>query len=296
MGNRNSLGRYRSKTRKVHGNQFTEPADRGEDSATKRVIETTSPSSADGTTNAADTENDLSCSSAKKLRLSFESDKKECDDYYILMSFSILQTVVGRCKCEFCQESLDLVDNESFRAGLAHKLSLQCRNCGILDTFYSSPVTCNVYPDSKARRSMFAINLRSVLAFRKIGKGHKAMNTFSGFMNLSKPLSKTQYDKANEKLLSAYQDACIQSCKEAALETINKLDGSSDAVTDCQVFVDGTWQKCGHSSLTGVVTVMSKENGKCLDHIVLSKAFKGCQTWSNRTNHPEYNSWLANHD
>jgi len=49
MGKRKSLGRYRSKTRKVHGNQFTEPADRGEDSATKRVIETTSPSSADDT-------------------------------------------------------------------------------------------------------------------------------------------------------------------------------------------------------------------------------------------------------
>ena len=212
------------------------------------------------------------------------------------MSFSILQTVVGRCKCEFCQESLDLVDNESFRAGLAHKLLLQCRNCGIMDTFYSSPVTCNVYPDSKARRPMFDVNLRSVLAFREIGKGHKAMNTFSGFMNLSKLLSKTQYDKANEKLLKAYQDACIQSCKEAALGTINKLGRSSDAVTDYQVSVDGTWQKCGHSSLTGVVTVMSKENGKCLDHIVLSKACNGCQTWSNRINHHEYNSWLANHD
>ena len=96
--------------------------------------------------------------------------------------------------------------------------------------------------------------------------------------------------------MKAYQDACIQICKEAALETINKLGGSSDAVTDCQVFVDGTWQKHGHSSLTGVVTVISKANWKCLDHIVLSEACKGCQTWSNRTNHPEYNSWLENHD
>jgi len=113
-------------------------------------------------------------------------------------------------------------------------------------------------------------------------------------MNLSKPLSTTQYDKANEKLLNAYQDACIQSCKEAALETINKLGGSSYSVTDCLWM--GLGKKCGHSSLNGVVTVMSKENGKCLDHIVLSKACKGCQKWSNRTNHSEYNSWLANHD
>ena len=44
------------------------------------------------------TQNDLSCSSAKKLQLSFESVKKEYDNYYILLSFPILQSVVGRCK------------------------------------------------------------------------------------------------------------------------------------------------------------------------------------------------------
>ena len=212
------------------------------------------------------------------------------------MSFAILQAAINRCKCEFCRESLCLVDSEHFRAGLSHKLSLQCRNCGNLDTFYSSPATCNVYPDSKARRSMFDINLRSVLAFREIGKGHKAVSTFCGFMNISKPISKTQYDKANEKLLNAYQNTCFQNCKNAALETTIKHGGSSDVVIDCQVSVDGTWQKRGHFSLNGVVTVISKENGKCLDHIVLSKACKGCQAWSSKTDHPEYNSWLANHD
>ena len=72
MGKRKSLGRYRSKTRKFHGNQFTEPADQSEDSATKRVIETTSPSSADGITNDADLENDLSCSSAKNCDLALK--------------------------------------------------------------------------------------------------------------------------------------------------------------------------------------------------------------------------------
>ena len=87
------------------------------------------------------------------------------------MSFAILQAAINRCKCEFCRESLCLADSEHYRAGLSHKLSLQCRNCGNLDTFYSSPATCNVYRDSKARRSIFDNNLRSVLAFREIGKG-----------------------------------------------------------------------------------------------------------------------------
>ena len=125
----------------------------------------------------------------KKLRLSFESDKDECVDYYILMSFPILQAAISRCNCDFCKESLNLVDNEPFRAGLSHKLSLQYRKCGILDTFYSSLATYNVsHPDSNDRRTMVDITLRSVLAFREIGKGHKAMTTFCDFMNLSKPL------------------------------------------------------------------------------------------------------------
>ena len=32
--------------------------------------------------------------------------------------------------------------------------------------------------------------------------------------------------------------------------------------------------------LNGVVTLISRENGKCLDYSVLSKKFKGCQYWS----------------
>ena len=119
------------------------------DRAPKLGTDTTRPSSADGTANVADTENDFSCSSAKKLRLSSDSDKNECDTYYILMSFPILQAAITRCRCEFCQESLNLVDNDPFRAGSSLKLSFQCRKCGILETFYSSPATYNVYPDSK---------------------------------------------------------------------------------------------------------------------------------------------------
>ena len=298
MGKRKSLNKYRPKRRKFSRNQFTVLEDQELECTTAIATDTPRPSSssADKATSSADTESEISCSSAKKLRLSIENSKGERDNYYIIMSFQILKAVIGKLKCEWCRENLELVDNEPLRAGLSHKLSLQCKICGILEIFHSSSATDNANPDSVARRSMFDINLRSVVAFREIGKGHKAMSTFAGFMNLSKPISKTQYDKANEKLLRAYQDACFQSCKEAAFETTAKLGGGSDSVTDCQVSVDGTWQKRGHSSLNGVVTIISKESGKCLDHIVLSKTCKGCQIWSNKTNHPGYNGWVANHD
>ena len=258
---------------------------------------TSTRTSRDSTSLADDNEISTTCSSAKKLRLSIETEEQDADNYYILMSFSILRSVLAKCKCEICHESIELVDYESLRAGLSHKLSLQCKNCGVIETFHSSSTGKKVDPGSGARRTMFDVNLRSVLAFREIGKGHNAMNTFTGLMNLAKPISKTQYDKVNDKLFQVYQDTALYSCEEAATETIQKIDEKDPyGITDCQVSVDGSWQKRGHTSLNGVVTVISKENGKCLDHIVLSKKCKGCQTWSNKTSHPGYNSWKANHD
>ena len=49
-------------------------------------------------------------------------------------------------------------------------------------------------------------------------------------------------------------------------------------------------------SLNGVVTLVSRENSKCLDFSILSKKCKECQYWSTRKSHPGYNTWLANHD
>jgi len=48
--------------------------------------------------------------------------------------------------------------------------------------------------------------------------------------------------------------------------------------------------------LNGVVTLISKENGKCLDFIVMSKKCKSCQCWERKTNEPGYAAWFANHE
>ena len=65
--------------------------------------------------------------------------------------------------------------------------------------------------------------------------------------------------------------------KKAAIETREQL-GEADPtkIVDCQVSVDGTWQRRGYLSLNGAVTVLPKENGRCPDLCVLSKTCKGC--------------------
>ena len=64
---------------------------------------------------------------------------------------------------------------------------------------------------------------------------------------------------------------------KAAVEVSAKAHDVPLILTDaglvnCEVAVDGSWQKRRHSSLNGVVTALS--NGNCLDVHVLSKHCK----------------------
>jgi hypothetical protein len=84
----------------------------------------------------------------------------------------------------------------------------------------------------------------------------------------------------------------------AALETKSLLGTNTfnnNSIKNCQVSVDGTWQKRGYSSMNGVVTLISRENGKCLDTAVLSKYCKGCAMWNGNKNKPGYLNWKTNH-
>ena len=91
-------------------------------------------------------------------------------------------------------------------------------------------------------------------------------------MNMPPPMSLPTYDKINVMLHECYSEIAQNSMKMGADETITKVGQQEhDSATNCQVSVDGTWQKRGHASMNGVVTLISKESGKCLDVDVLSQ-------------------------
>jgi len=118
---------------------------------------------------------------------------------------------------------------------------------------------------------MFEVNLRSVMSFREIGKGHDALVNHSRCMNLQ-CLSQPAYRKLNQKLHTAYETAAtksMQAVAEKIRDTSTKTATNNSSV--CRVTIDGSWQKRGHSSLNGVVAATN--NGKCLDvHICQSTA------------------------
>ena len=97
-------------------------------------------------------------------------------------------------------------------------------------------------------------------------------------MNMPEPMAQTTYDEINRELHNAYVGSAQESMEKVALEICDlesqKLDATAsttdtDSVLDTKVSGDGVWQKRGHSSLNGVVTLIG--NGKCIDYEVLAK-------------------------
>ena len=59
---------------------------------------------------------------------------------------------------------------------------------------------------------------------------------------------------------------------------------------------DRSWQKRGYSSKSGIVSVISKDNGKVLDFTILTKNCKACKYWEKKKETPEYEQFLLEHD
>lgn len=52
----------------------------------------------------------------------------------------------------------------------------------------------------------FEVNYYSVLAMREIGKGHTALSTYCGYMNIPEPMNKKAFQDIQEKLHCVYTE------------------------------------------------------------------------------------------
>ena len=97
-------------------------------------------------------------------------------------------------------------------------------------------------------------------------------------MNIPRPLAITSFNDINNNLHQTYIDTALQSMKSAANEVRMSIEpGSSESdIVDCQVSIDGSWYKQGHSSMNAFVSAISTENKKVIDYQVFSKFCKEC--------------------
>ena len=98
-------------------------------------------------------------------------------------------------------------------------------------------------------------------------------------MNMNS-ISDPTYRNINEQLCQAYEIAANNSTKRAADAVASSSPTPQSGIPLARTKIDGAWQKRGHSSANGVVTVTV--GNKCVDTHVLSKHCKQCQIWEIR--------------
>ena len=133
--------------------------------------------------------------------------------------------------------------------------------------------------------------MRMISFSRAIGKGAAALETFGKYLD-TPYLGHTAYQNLFEYHLVAAAEVAKTSMTKAAEELQETSDNG-----DISVSVDGTWQRRGHASHNGVVTVISVDTGKCLDYEVLSNTCKSCEVWSKKDKDSiKYQIWQNEHE
>lgn len=282
-------GPYKSKKRKFHGNRFTKK-DKSEEISDGKAITDHLPQLCSGAgtssttstlhiaSNATTVATTVVSASKRKFGYDYESQESEtppkkrkgenyeeqCPPGNLIVDMELLSQVVSEvCHC-LCGEKLTL--EISKRSGLATTLNFVCKGlkCGKVTPWHTS---------KKIGKNSFTTNRQFVYALSCIGKGRTAGEQFCGLMNMNPPSTQKSWDKHFTAVLNASEVVSKESMEAAAKEL--QADGK---VTDVAVTCDGTWQKRGHSSLHGVVTVLSSKSGKVLDYEALSRYCHSCRT------------------
>eukprot|EP00112_Aurelia_sp_Birch-Aquarium-sp1_P003132 Seg1349.9 transcript_id=Seg1349.9/GoldUCD/mRNA.D3Y31 product="hypothetical protein" protein_id=Seg1349.9/GoldUCD/D3Y31 len=236
--------------------------------------------------------------SSKQLRLETiqenEEHPEESTNYYIFTNFTVLQEIISQVgSCPECQQKVKIENMLEKRMGYAHNLKLQCTVC----TWQFSYYTSETVEFKKGRgRSFHEINLRAGVAFREIGKGHQGLENFSRIMNMH-GIASNAFSNIQEEMFQAYEKVAKASMARKAAEVRGKEDvklDSDPSISLCEVSLEESWQKRGHSSLNGLVTTIC--DGTCIDRHVMTKYCKGCKKWEAKMGSKEYDDWLLDHD
>ena len=87
------------------------------------------------------------------------------------------------------------------KKGWSNKINISCCECGWTKYIYTSKEV-NI-PGQSGQKS-HELNVRSVMAFREIGKGFESMKTFSRLMNMTEPINIKAYNPINNHVLEAF--------------------------------------------------------------------------------------------
>jgi hypothetical protein len=127
--------------------------------------------------------------------------------------FMDLLKLIGRCPD--CCSTIDNTVDFSSKKGLAQKVMVSCsyvKDCGwSYSTYLSTKLTTD-------ERSRYDVNVRSIIAFREIGRGLGHIETFNRVMNMPPPYTHSTYDEMVNDILPGYVAAiCADITRIAAI-------------------------------------------------------------------------------
>ncbi|XP_077550765.1 uncharacterized protein LOC144164042 [Haemaphysalis longicornis] len=221
---------------------------------------------------------------AKKRGVIAKADEAPLEDSTLqgnrVEDISILSGVFSSLACsEYLKTSLKL--EERSKRGICSTCAVVCTDCGFELVFDTSRRVAHANEN----------NFRLVYAMHQLGKGRAGAETFSKVVNMPAPSRHSAYDNISSRLSAAAREEASKSMIDAAAE-VRSVAGRAA----CGVSGDGTWQKRGHSSLNGCVSVISVDTGKVVDVEALSSSCKSCRTKSKlNLQSSEYQKWTANH-
>lgn len=215
-----------------------------------------------------DQREDLLSASTKKLVFNKGVEmEQERNDFsgYRMIDIDILKSMVTNFMCcKMCNNNINI--EEVCQRGLASKYIVNCSKCGYVTAFWNGQMLGE-------KKNIPEINTRFVYAMRCVGQGHAGMETFSSVMELPPPIAAKSYNKINQKIKLATYNVAQNSMKNAALAESVASNGS----VELTVSGDGSWKTRGHSSLTGVCSLIGSETGQVIDVEIMSSYCKGCE-------------------
>ena len=206
---------------------------------------------------------------------------------YRLVDMTLLGSILNRLCCPKCfKQTLALEEDTKNKKGFSSCLEVVCE-CGFKITTHTSE-RCG---------KGFEVNRRMVYAMRACGQGFTGVERFATFLNMPKPMTANNYEKISNKSKEAVKNIAEKTMYDAATEIKFKLAANDDTIVDTAISCDGTWQRRGYSSLNGIVTIISMENGKILDVEPMTRICKACKLKENiKSSSPdEYAIWKAQH-
>ncbi|GBO26455.1 hypothetical protein AVEN_114447-1, partial [Araneus ventricosus] len=207
--------------------------------------------------------NNVSTASATKLNTLESSDGLEYDFQELKGNRIIdIQTLLGVFSILSCPKcfATGLKLTEDSKEGLCSNFAIVCK-CGFMAGFTSTP----------KENKKCSLNTLLVFGLRLMGRGFSAGMKLLCTLNLPYVCKKT-FRIHELKLLEAVKYSCEENMKAASKEVQNLKK-----TTTCGVSVDGTWQRRGHMSLNGCVSVISIDTGKILDLEVMTQYCKMCE-------------------